>query len=96
MRVDDMLHNLLRGHEDERWPTRHWFCYDYVVQDYEREGYRMPFPLSRAEFGKELSNLVYHNRGRYWLKTKRVTNNFGCRIRWYKIEPLVWFRPPRG
>ena len=67
-----------------------WFCYDHVEDDYYRNGYTMPFPLSRAEFGKELANHAYHRRGFVWLETKRVTNNFGRRIRWHRIRPLVW------
>jgi hypothetical protein len=70
-----------------------WFTYDHVVQDYYRAGYPMPFPLSRAEFGKELANFAYHLRHRVYLCTERKTNNFGTRYRRYKLEPLGWWKP---
>lgn len=99
--ADHLLYDLLQGNQWAPGPSEmfgwfgggqhtRWFSYDYVVQDYERMGYDMPFPLSRAEFGKELANFVYHNRGLFWLNTKRVSNGFGSRIRWYRIVPLEW------
>lgn len=78
---------------NDKWaPAAIWFTYDNVEEEWERMGYPTPFPLSRAEFGKELANFVYHNRHRMWLRTERKTDDFGFRYRRYKLEPLGWWK----
>ena len=72
------------------------FTYDDICRQYKNwtgwhDKLGQDFPLSRAEFGKELADMIYNIRGTAWLENRQCWTAPNRGVRYYRIHRQWWY-----